>query len=67
MKVNKIKARMVEMGFTQSEVAQKIGMNQSTLSLKLSGKRPLSINEAENICKILDIGNENFGEYFFNA
>lgn len=62
----KIKARMVECGLSQMDLAQEIGINPSTLSRKLNNKdgKYLTINEANTIIKVLNITEPR--EYFFN-
>ena len=63
---NKIKARIIELGMTQSGVADSMGMAQATLNLKISGKRPLTIKDADKLISILNISKKEIGEYFFN-
>lgn len=63
---NKIKARIIEMGFTQGDVAKKLNIAQSSFNLKINGKRPLSVYEAEALCTILKIDISEIGAYFFN-
>lgn len=63
----KLKARIQEMGFTQSIVAEKIGIDPSSLNKKvndMSGKN-LSIEEVEKLCDILQIPAEFRDKYFF--
>ena len=62
----KIKARMVELGLTQKMLAKLLEIAQPTLNLKLNGKRPMTISEAELLCNILNIDNSEIGLYFFN-
>lgn len=61
----KIKARMVELGTNQSEVATKMGIDRSTLNSKVNdseGKR-LTLGDAFKLCDILQI--EDPTMYFF--
>lgn len=61
----KIKARMVELGTNQSEVATKMGIDRSTLNSKVNnseGKR-LTLEDAFKLCDILQI--EDPTTYFF--
>ena len=59
---NKIRARIVEMGLTQQQVAEKIGMSAKTFSLKMnSGK--FGLDEAERMIEVLKI--EKPEPYFF--
>lgn len=61
----KIKARMVELGTNQGEVANAMGIDRSTLNAKIndaSGSR-ITLEEIDALCKILEI--EDAREYFF--
>ena len=64
---SKLLGRIKERKHTQSSVAKEIGVNQSTLSVKLHGKFPFTAKEIDAICKLLDISNDEIGEYFFTA
>ena len=51
---NKIRARIVELGMTQEQVAEKIGMSKKTFSLKMkSGK--FGLDEADRMIDVLKI------------
>lgn len=63
--VNKIKARIVELGMSQGDVAEKMKLAQPTLSQKLNNIRPMDLNEAEKLSQILMIPAEKFCDYFF--
>lgn len=62
---NKIKGRMVELGITQKEMAEKMGLAAPTVSQKINNVRPMDLTEAEKIAEILRITENEFGEYFF--
>ena len=62
---NKVKGRIVELGMTQQEIAEHLGLAQPTLSQKLNNLRAMDLEEAEKLSKILNIPNEEFGSYFF--
>ena len=60
---NKIRARIVELGMTQEQVAAKIGMSKKTFSLKMkSGK--FGLDEADRMIDVLKI--EQPEKYFFS-
>lgn len=61
----KIKARLVELGLTQDDLARKMGLATCTISQKLNNIRPLKLSEANMIAKILDIDDIDFKSYFF--
>lgn len=62
---NKIKGRMRELGFVQKDIAQQLGISAPTVSQKLSGTRPMDLNEAKKLATLLMIPNDEFGLYFF--
>lgn len=61
----KIKARLVELGLTQDDLARKMGLATCTINQKLNNIRPLKLSEANMIAKILDIDDVDFKSYFF--
>lgn len=61
----KIKARILEMGLTQAELAKKIGVATPTICQKINNHRPFTLSEAEQVAYILGIDNTEFGSYFF--
>ena len=64
---NKIKGRMKELGIVQADVAKRLNLAEATISLQLSGKRPMDLDEAQQLAEMLGIANEEFGVYFFNS
>lgn len=66
MNYQKLKARMVELGLNQRDLASTLEMGASTLSQKLSNNRRMTISEARKIQIILKISDEDFCKYFFN-
>ena len=63
--VEKVKARMKEMKMTQKDVADVWNVALPTVSQKLNRVRPLNLDEAESLAKLLRIRDEEFGAYFF--
>lgn len=61
----KIKARMVELGITQKDLAERINLAQPTVNQKLNNIRPMDLVEAEKISEILQINPCEYKEYFF--
>ena len=53
----KLKAKIVEAGYTQYDVAKKLGLSENTFSAKINGKKRFYIGEAANLCDILHIDN----------
>ena len=62
LNVNLIKAKIVENGLTQAEVASKIGMSPKTFSLKMSSGK-FGLDEADKMIRLLKIDNPEL--YFF--
>lgn len=67
MKYNysKLLGRIRECGLTQEQLAKAIGKNKSTVSTKLNGRYPFTTKEIDDICKVLNISNDEIGTYFF--
>jgi cyanate lyase len=67
MKYNysKLLGRIKECGFTQESLSKAIGKNKSTLSAKINGQFAFTQKEIDEICKVLDISNNEIGDYFF--
>ncbi len=63
----KIKGRLVELGLTQKDVAEKIGVAQPTVNQKINNIRPMDLQEAEAIADLLKISPREFVEYFYIA
>lgn len=62
----KIKARMVEKGLTQKDIANVMGIRTPTVSQKINNIRPMYLKEAEKIVEALEIPLEDFSLYFFS-
>lgn len=63
---SKLKGRMRELDLTQKDIASALSITPSTVSLKLSGSRPITLDEAETIAKTLRIEDSQFSVYFFS-
>lgn len=61
-----IKRRCKELGLTQADLARACGIKQSTMCMKLNNKRPMILQEAEAITRVLRIPMMEFGMYFFH-
>lgn len=60
-----IKSRMIELGVKQKDLAKILNLAKPTVSQKLNNVRPMSLEEANIISKVLKIDIEDFGVYFF--
>jgi len=65
MNANKIKAKIVERGMTQGEVAKIIGISPNSLSRKLLGKRDFLLSEVIALCSVLELDNPE--EFFLEG
>ena len=65
MNAKKIKARMIIMGLTQKNIAEVWGCATATVSQKLTGYRPISLNEANLLAEKLNLTDIEYYEYFF--
>ena len=63
---NKIKGRMAELGITQKDVAITLNIAPPTVSQKINNVRPMDLDEAEALAKMLKIQPGEFGVYFFS-
>lgn len=50
-----LKSYIVKNGFTQDEVAKKVGMSYQSLSDKINNKTQFKVNEVSNLCEVLGI------------
>lgn len=55
MEPNKLKAKIVEMGFSQTSLAPKVGMSKNTLNAKVNGRIPFNTDEIMRMCTVLNI------------
>ena len=62
---SKLLGRIKEYGYTQESLAKAIGKDKSTLCSKLNNKGEFKAAEIDDICKLLDIPNDENGQYFF--
>lgn len=62
---SKLLGRLKECGITQEQLAKEIGKNKGTISAKLNGQFSFTTEEIDDICKVLNIANEEIGAYFF--
>ncbi len=58
MNVNKLKAAIVESGYTQVSLAKELGVSKNTINAKINGKSRLFVDEACAICELLNISDD---------
>lgn len=61
----KLKARILEKGFTFQKLAKEIGISYQSMSYKINNKREFNQTEIFNICRILEIDENERSAYFF--
>ncbi len=66
-KLNKqlLKARMVELGIRQTDLADNCKMDRSTLNRKINGKREFTLDEIQRLIAALDLSLEGAARIFF--
>lgn len=62
----KLKGRIVEKFDTQGKFADKLGISENSLSLKMNGKTGFSQSDIIRWSELLDIAPEDYGSYFFS-
>ena len=64
--INKLKGKIVEKGFTVSELADKIDLNKATLYRKINDNgENFTIKETEKIAIILNLTAKEINDIFF--
>ena len=64
MNINKLKAKMVEKGMNVETVAERIGVDRSSLYRKLNNFEKITIGEASKIKSVLDLSYEEASDIF---
>lgn len=62
---NKLRAKIVENGYTLYAFADEIGISRQSLSNKIHGKHNFSASEIVKCCETLKIARSEVGDYFF--
>lgn len=60
-----LKERAKSMGIRQRDIADALGLQQSTVNQKINNVRPMLLDEAEIMAALLNISNNEFAAYFF--
>lgn len=63
----RLKKRIAERGYSQRSLAATLGIAQPTLSQKINGSRPFSLQEADHLAKLLEIPPSQFRTYFLGG
>lgn len=62
---NKLRGRIVEICGTQSEFAKRVGQSEQIISAKLSGNSAFTQDNIIAWSNVLDIDQNDIGNYFF--
>lgn len=62
---SKLRGRVKEKGYSQSQVADMIGIAPATYSQKINNKSVFTQDEISRIIKAVDIPMSDIGSYFF--
>lgn len=62
---SKLRGRIRELGMTEADVAQRIGITGTSFSKKMSGKNKFVQTEIKKMIDLLDIPVEEVSTYFF--
>lgn len=65
LNVDKVRGRLAELRLTQKDVAKALGIAPATASQKLNRVRPMDLDEAEKLASLLQLEDNQFGDYFF--
>lgn len=60
-----LKERAKQLGIRQKDIAEALGIRQSTVNQKINNVRPMMLDEAEVMATLLKISNDEFAAYFF--
>lgn len=63
---SKLLGRLKEKGFTQLELANRLGVSETTVNLSLGNKRAFKQDEIFRICELLDLDMSDIEAYFFS-
>ena len=62
---SKLKAIMVERGFTQADLAKLLNISEQTLNYKINNKREFKASEIQALIQILQIPSDQVDAIFF--
>lgn len=65
LKVNVIRSRMALLGKSQHEIASMLGISRNTMSSRMTGKSSFTLEEVDQLCKILGIVDDKEKRFIF--
>ena len=63
---NKLKAKMVEKGYTQEQLAREMGISSAAFSRRMANVSDFAVGEVGVLIEILDIAESELVPIFFN-
>lgn len=63
---NKLKGRIIELGYTISDIAKLLEVSKTSIYERLNGNIPFKDYEIYRICNFLGIKDTEIEQYFFN-
>lgn len=66
MDYSRLRGKIKEVCKTELNFSKAIGLNRSTLSMKLNNKSQWTIPEMEKACSVLGISLKDISDYFFS-
>ncbi len=67
MKTLEVKCARLRKGYSQKEMASKMGLGLSSYCLKENGKTGFSMEEALSLARLLDLTPGEFNDYFYDG
>lgn len=64
-KTNKLKGRMVELGYNISSLSIAMSLSRTSLRSKINGTTDFKVSEIKKMCTMLEIPLSDVGIYFF--
>lgn len=62
---SKLRGRIKELGFSESEIAKKINISKATISSRFNGNSEFSSKETDCLINLLQINDNEIKDYFF--
>ncbi len=66
VRLDALKTQINTSGLKMQSVAEKLGMSRASLWKKLSGKVEFKVSEITEICKVLNLSNDERDHIFFS-
>lgn len=63
---NKLKAKIVEKGYTQEQLAREMGMTRATFARRMANAEEFDVGEIGIMIEVLDISEGELAPIFFN-